>query len=182
MEAEVVEDSFDDLVVGELERRLAISAEGHAQDLPSVRRLPVPPLLGAERGGGHRPLHRLGDEIPTSSREPIGPFAFIDMQSDHDDVGRFGSAERGRCLGSYRGQQRGCDRSRCGQDHRTEVLIVDVPASSSCGDRPDRVAQLKRAASCNHGVCSRAGQIGDTTAWCCENRCGCSGGCAGSLS
>ena len=53
MEAEVVEDSFEDLVVGELERRLAIAAEGHAQDLPSVRRLPVPPLLGAERSGGY---------------------------------------------------------------------------------------------------------------------------------
>ena len=48
VKAEVVENSFEDFVVGELERRLAIAAEGHAQDLPSVWRLPVPPLLGAE--------------------------------------------------------------------------------------------------------------------------------------
>jgi hypothetical protein len=53
VKAEVVENSFEDFVVGELERRLAIAAKGHAQDLPPIWRLPVPPLLGAERSGGY---------------------------------------------------------------------------------------------------------------------------------
>jgi hypothetical protein len=53
LNAEIVENSFEDFAVGELERRLAIATEGHAQNLPPFWRLPVPPLLGAERSGGY---------------------------------------------------------------------------------------------------------------------------------